>query len=58
MVDVLILPDGTGHTLDINELPESLSAILVDSILDTAKTLIATRHSLLTELETKTADYL
>ncbi len=58
MVDVLILPDGTGRILDINELPESLSTILADSILDTAKTLLATRHSLLTELETKTADYL
>ncbi|TNF08791.1 MAG: DUF402 domain-containing protein [Gammaproteobacteria bacterium] len=58
MVDVLVFPDGTGRVLDINELPESLSVILADSILDTATTLIATRYSLLTELETKTADYL
>ncbi|WP_461482607.1 ribonuclease FAU-1 family protein [Porticoccus sp.] len=58
VVDVLILPDGTGRILDTHELPGSLSENLVNAILDTANLLKASGHNLLTELETKTAEYL
>jgi len=58
VVDVLILPDGRTRVLDVSELPASLPKAMVDSIFDTSNILITTGHNLLTELKTKTADYL
>lgn len=58
VVDVLILPDGSGRILDEDELPLSLPETSAIFILRTAEKLMAERKQLLSELEHRTAGYL
>jgi len=57
-VDVLILPDGAGRILDVDELPDNLPSEMRGFILRTAEKVLSERVQLLTEVEERTATYL